>query len=49
MVYLTFGSVIGHLPEAAGVFWSALDAVALLRAAIEKYSASPWQSSAARG
>jgi MGT family glycosyltransferase len=28
LVYLTFGSVIGHLPEAIAVFRSALDAVA---------------------
>jgi len=28
LVYVTFGSVIGHLPEATGVFRAALDAVA---------------------
>jgi UDP:flavonoid glycosyltransferase YjiC (YdhE family) len=34
LVYLTFGSVIGHLPEAAGVFRSALDAVSGLAARV---------------
>jgi UDP:flavonoid glycosyltransferase YjiC (YdhE family) len=34
LVYLTFGSVIGHLGEATGVFRSALDAVAQLPARV---------------
>ena len=34
LVYLTFGSVIGHLPEAIAVFRSALDAVAELPARV---------------
>jgi MGT family glycosyltransferase len=34
LVYLTFGSVIGHLPEATAVYRSALDAVAELPARV---------------
>jgi UDP:flavonoid glycosyltransferase YjiC (YdhE family) len=34
LIYLTFGSVIGHLPEAIAVFRSALDAVAELPARV---------------
>jgi UDP:flavonoid glycosyltransferase YjiC (YdhE family) len=34
LVYVTFGSVIGHLPEAAGVFRAALEAVSGLAARV---------------
>jgi UDP:flavonoid glycosyltransferase YjiC (YdhE family) len=34
LVYVTFGNVIGHLPEAVGVFRSALDAVSGLSARV---------------
>jgi UDP:flavonoid glycosyltransferase YjiC (YdhE family) len=34
LLYLTFGSVLGHLPEAAGVFQTALEAVSGLAARV---------------